>query len=407
MLEDIESRVLDQIEQKELLDLARLLTQIPSLTEEETAAARFMASYMGERGFEVELQQVEPGRYQTLARLKGTGGGRTLMLNGHLDIEPVTGEWPRSPYDPWVDANRFYGAGIRNMKAGVVSMVHAADAIRKSGAKLRGDVVIAMVAGELQGGVGTGYLIEKGIRSDAAIVTEPYGAHYVVTQHGGMSVFSLHTFGRHPIGEDLKGVDAIEKMMKAIHAIQYAKLTYEPWEAPGLPWVKIGSIIGGRSRDYSLQSPYRNADICTVLINVTTVPGQTAESVREDFERALQVVRKKDPEFAYQLNHPPEKEFKAWRMDFPPTDRPVDTEISQAVVGSYRDVTGREPRGVGLPASDLGTRYGDDDAHLWQAGIPSCLYGPGGGGYGVEYAYVDEMVLCSRVLSLTAVRYCM
>ncbi len=406
MLEEMESQILKHIDKEDMLDLARQLTQIPSLTEEETAAARFMASYLSERGFEVELQEVEPGRFQTLATLKGSGSGRNLMFNGHLDIEPVTGEWPQSPYDPWVEGNRFYGAGIRNMKAGVVSMVHAADAIRNSGVKLGGDIVIAMVSGELQGGVGTRYLIEKGYRSDAAIVTEPYGAHYVVTQHGGMSVFSLHTFGRHPMGEDMKGVDAIEMMIKAIQAIQSAELTYKPWKVPGLPWVKIGSIIGGRSMDYSMQSPYRNADICTVLINVTTVPRQTAESVREDFEQALEAVKGDDPDFEYQMNHPPEREFKAWRMDFPPTDRPADTEIAQAVVQSYRDITGEEPKGVGLPASDLGTRYGDDDAHLWQAGIPSCLYGPGGGGYGVEYAYIDEMILCSQVLAVTAVRYC-
>ena len=89
-------------------------------------------------------------------------------------------------------------------------------------------------------------LLDKGYRTDAAVVTEPYGAHSVVTQHGGMTMFSLHVKGRHPSGNDLQGVDAIPQMIKAINAIYQTKLTYRPWDVGDLPWLKIGSIIGGR-----------------------------------------------------------------------------------------------------------------------------------------------------------------
>lgn len=398
--------MLDRVNQRELLALTKDLVKIPSFFGEETPAAQFVAEHLSARGYEVELQEVERGWFQTVATLKGSGSGRSIMFNGHLDIEPLAEGWPRNPFDAWVEGNRVYGAGVRNMKSGVCSMIHAAEAIRKAGVKLAGDIVIATVLGECQGGVGTKHLLEKGYKTDAAVVTEPYGAHSIVTKHGGMSVFSLHVFGRHPAGDDLAGVDAIDKMMEAIGAIRGMKLTYKPWVVPGLPWLKIGSIIGGRGRDHDLRSPYRNSDFCTILIHVTTVPGMTTETVRKDLEGTLNGIAKKAPDFKYELNHPPERKFNTWLIDFPPTDVPVEEEIVQTVVGNYRKITNKEPQNIGLPASELGARYGDDDAHLWQAGIPCCIYGPSGGSYGLDYANIDEMLLCSKVLALTALQIC-
>ncbi|MFQ6029771.1 MAG: hypothetical protein ACE5Q6_20015, partial [Dehalococcoidia bacterium] len=83
-----------------------------------------------------------------------------------------------------------------------------------------------------------------------------------------------------------------------------------------------------------------------------------------------------------------------------------DEEIVQTVAANYRKVTGEEPRGIGLPPSELSARYGDDDAHLWEAGIPAPIYGPSGGSYGEDYTNIDEMVLCSQVLALTALDIC-
>jgi acetylornithine deacetylase len=272
-----EHEVLKHIAQEELVDLGKSLIRIPSFIGEETPIARWVASYLSARGYEVELQEVEPGWFQTVAILKGSGRGRSLMFNGHLDINPLAAGWSRDPFDPWIEGNKLYGAGIRNMKSGVASMIHAAEAVRKSGVRLAGDLVIACVVAELQGGLGTKYLIDKGYKTDVAVVTEPYGAHHVVTKHAGMTNFSLHVKGKHPAGDDVHGVDAIPKMIKAINAVYATKLTYRPWDVPGLPWLKIGSIIGGRGETYDLRSVSRNADLCTAFIAVSTVPGMTPE----------------------------------------------------------------------------------------------------------------------------------
>lgn len=394
------------IDRDELVELGKSLVRIPSFIGEETPIARWVASYLSSRGYEVDLQEVEPGWFQTVATLKGSGGGRSIMLNGHLDINPLASGWERDPFDPWVDGNRLYGAGIRNMKSGVASMIHAAEAIRKSGAKLKGDIVIACVLAELQGGLGTKHLIENGYKTDVAVVTEPYGAHHIVTRHAGMVNFSLHVKGRHPDSKDVHGVDAIPQMMKAIEAIYKTELTHDTWQIEGLPWLKVGSIIGGRGESYDLRSAARNADLCTAFMGISTVPGMSAETIRRDLESSLDNLKAADSGFDYELVNPIERKFNTWILDHPPMDMPVDVEIVQTISRAYHEVTGNEPQGVGPPASPLGARYGDDDAHLWQAGIPAPIYGPSGGSYGEGFTFIDEMVLCSQVLALTALDVC-
>ena len=153
-----EEAILKEINPDELVELGKSLVRIPSFIGEETALARWLASYFSSRGYDVQLQEVDKGWFQTVATLKVTGGGRSIMFNGHLDINPLATGWTRDPFDPWVEDGKLYGAGIRNMKSGVSSMIHAAESIRKSGVGLAGDIVVACVVGELQGGSGTKYL---------------------------------------------------------------------------------------------------------------------------------------------------------------------------------------------------------------------------------------------------------
>jgi acetylornithine deacetylase/succinyl-diaminopimelate desuccinylase-like protein len=140
--------------------------------------------------------EVDPGRVQVIARLKGTGGGRTLMLNGHMDIDPLPSGMRRDPWQPAIEGDRFYGAGIGNMKGGLASMIVGTLAAKRAGVTRRGDVVVACVVGELQGGVGTVRMLKAGVRADAAIVTEPHGAAHVFTKHAGVMQFAVHVLGK-------------------------------------------------------------------------------------------------------------------------------------------------------------------------------------------------------------------
>ena len=183
MDQQVAARILAHIDPQHLVDLASDLIRIPSFSPDETPAAQFLADYFRPRGYDVLMQEVEPGRFQTIATLRGTGGGKSLMFNGHLDINSLK----RDPWTPTVDGDRLYGHGGENMKGGVATMITAAEAIRAAGIRLRGDLVIACVVGETQGGEGTHHLVQSGLRTDMAILPEPYGIEHLVTIHGGIT----------------------------------------------------------------------------------------------------------------------------------------------------------------------------------------------------------------------------
>jgi acetylornithine deacetylase len=92
-----QTKIINQVDENAIVDLASELIKIPSFKLEETPVANFLADFFNERGYKVDLQEVEPGRFQTIATLEGTGGGQSLMLNGHTDINSLTRRWRRDP----------------------------------------------------------------------------------------------------------------------------------------------------------------------------------------------------------------------------------------------------------------------------------------------------------------------
>ena len=402
--------LLNSVNTAAMLDLAQEMVRIPSFKTEESDLARFLAEFLGSRGYDVELQEVDPGRFQTIATLKGSGGGKSLMFNGHIDMDPLAMGWNRDPWIPSIEGNRIFGGGIRNMKAGVASMITAAEAIRLSGTKLNGDLILACVVGELQGGVGTSHLCKNGPLADMAVVPEPFGSENVVTVHAGVLEMAVHVLGnsRH-ISRKEEAVDAIAKMCKAVPAIDNVDFTYTPRaDLPGLPRINVGAIIGGRGRDYDLRGPNFVSDFCTVIVDVRYLPGMSSQSVKTDIQRALDEVASSDPDFHYEIEMPPDPKHKVFRVVMEPFDLPRDEYILQSVLRHYRTVTGGNPEGLGavLPYSYTG----DDTCHLWQAGVPCLLFGPGGGSESDtipdEYIRISDMTQVAKVLTLTALDVC-
>jgi acetylornithine deacetylase len=402
--------VLGNIQREAMLALAQELIKIPSFKTEETAVARYLGDYLQQRGYEVQLQEVEPGRFQTVAVIKGTGGGKSLMLNGHIDIDPLAFGWKRDPWIPQIEADRLYGAGIRNMKGGVAAMIEAAEAIRRSGITLKGDLVLACVVGELQGGVGTTYLCQHGPLADMAVVPEPNGADNILTVHAGVAEMAIHTIGtsRH-ISRMEDAIDAIDKMCRVIPALKRIEFRHTPRaDLPGLPRLNIGVIIGGRGRDHDLRGPNFTCDVCTVLVDVRFLPGMTSESVKADIVRMLETLKADDPEFLYEIELPPPPSYRVNTVIMEPFELPPGAYILDSLLRQYRYVTGQEPAGVGtiLP----GSYTGNDTCHLWRAGVPCLLYGPGGGSESAtipdEYTRVSDMHRVAQVLALTAFEVC-
>ena len=404
-------KVIAQVDEKAIVDLASELIKIPSFKLEEAPVATFLAEFFGRRGYKVDLQEVEPGRFQTIATLEGTGGGPSLMLNGHTDINSLTRRWRRDPWIPVVEGDRLYGHGVQNMKGGLASIIMAAEAVRQSGVRLKGDLVVACVVGETQGGEGTHFLMGSGLRTDIAVVAEPFGVGNLVTVHAGIVHLAIHTYGVTGHIRQLEGtVNAVEKMTRVIAALRRVKFTYQPREdLPDLPKLNVGSIIGGLGEDYILVEPPYIPDLCTIIVDVHFLPGQTVEGIVADISKVLDPLQAEDPELSYQIEIPPPESFKGRRrLVMDPLDVPLDAEIVHAVARSHRQVTGKAPKAMGavLPYSYTA----NDTCHLWNAGIPCLLYGPavvrGSEGEDDSCVIISEMVQCTKVLALTALDVC-
>jgi len=402
----MESQILQYIYEKETVELAIGLARFQSFSGQEKGAAEYLAGKMEEMGYEVELQEVEKDRPNVVGRLRGSGGGPSFMFNGHTDIDPVPMGYGMDPWDIHVKDRRLYGHGLKNMKAGVVAMIIAGAAIKRAKIPATGDLIVAAVVGELQGGIGTVDLIRRGILANYAIVPEPTMLH-IRTMHAGMCQFLVHTIGRACWGgatHRQKHVNAVEKMCKAMKALQTMKLTHTPRpDLPELPRIITGNIMGGLTRDYLLWRPSYVPDFCTLTFEVRMVPGQTVEGIQADMERVLEGIRRGDPDFEFEVEPPPAIYREPWRGNkcpMPPLDLPLDHELVGIVRKFHQVVTGNDAPGIGF--YDPGSYAGADSGHLFAAGCPCLNYGPTGHDIYENSVDIDLMMTGAKVMALTA-----
>lgn len=403
---DAKQKVSSLLKKKDVIGIAENLISIPSLTGQEKDIVMFVKNLLDREGFDTILQEVEPGRPQIIAFIRGDKKGESLMLNGHLDIDPIKELWKGDPFKPRIEGNRLWGAGIHNMKSGVAAMLSAAIAVKKSKINLSGDLVVACVVGELQGGKGTVHMLKSGIKTDYAIVPEPYSIGNIITKSVGVHKFSITTIGKSiHISRKEKGIDALEKMLKVIEALKRLDLGVKDPDFPGVPRYVIGSIIGGHNRSYDLGGACYLPDVCTIIADLRYPEGITPRGIDEKIVQMLEEIRKKDKDFKYEYEHPPNQKFKVGGTDMPPMNVSTDIELVKIIRSNHQHITGKKIGKVGavVPYSYCG----NDTAHLQRAGIECCLYGPRGYPNGVEeHVRIDEMADCARVLAGCIIDIC-
>lgn len=403
----LKDAILARIDPDEVISLTKDIVRIPSYTADETEVARFLHGFFQRQGFESQLQEVDPGRFQTIARLPGSGGGRSLMLNGHIDIDPIPSGWVRDPWTPTIEGDRFYGAGVYNMKGGVAAMIMGAVAAHRAG-RLRGDVIVACVDGELQGGVGTVHLLKQGLRADMAIVPEPYSTKHIITKHTGVIELAVHVLGRSAhISRMEQGINAIGKAARVVQALETVKISGQPDpDLPGLPRMNVGTIIGGRGRELELRGANIVPDVCTIILDIRFPASVTPDSALADIRRALDAEAATDKDLAYEIEFPIRPERRQFREVMLPLSVPATEPIVQILRANVTAVVGEEPTvGVHSPQSYAG----NDTSHLWGAGIPCCLYGPAGGydeGRSDRWTSIEQIIACARVFGATIADVC-
>src|SRR5947209_4413731 len=199
-------KILSCVREEELVSMACDVINIPSPTGEELQMAQYMRAALQQLGLNVTWQEIEEGRANVVARWSGSGSGKNLMFNGHMDTSNSGREdfLTGIGYKPhaMIKDDVIYGLGIYNMKGALVCYTHAVKALQRAGVRLKGDVIIAAVAGEIEKtqwgefkgkeyrgyGFGTHYLVNHGVLPDMCILGEPTDTHVVLEHFGSMWV---------------------------------------------------------------------------------------------------------------------------------------------------------------------------------------------------------------------------
>jgi acetylornithine deacetylase len=378
------------VDEDGLVELTSALARFPSHIPDEGELGVFLHRQLMDFGCfdEVRLQPVVPGRFNVVAVLRGRGGGRNLLLNGHTDVPLPTGRWTRDPYSGTVEDGLVHGVGLTDMKGAIACMAHAGRALAHSDVDRRGDLVISAVIHHNVCGLGTRFFLSSWDQPlHAAINGEPTDLHIQVA-HGGAWQFQITTRGR-AAHLSRHGVNAITKMVRIVDALSVDKLTYDPARMfEGLPRIVVGMIEGGIG-------PSRTAERCVAKGDVRLGPGMSEDSLRADFGRIVADLQAADPELVAEI-------------DGLSYQRPFLMDRDAAVVGLVADahatVTGGGPPPVddGLPVSS----YVTDSSDLVKAGIPTAIYGPGDWrGEPDETIAVADLVTATRTYALAAARF--
>jgi acetylornithine deacetylase len=320
----------------------------------EAKIAAFVRGWCEDAGLRTEIDEPAPGRPSVIATARGTGGGRSLMLNAHLDT--VGGSVPQR-----IDGHRLHGRGAFDMKASVAACLVAGAAARG----LRGDVILTLVSDEEHASLGTASVLEK-VTADGCIVTEPTGLRACVA-HKGFVWAEIETRGKAAHGSRPEfGEDAIVRMGPVLTRLDELGERLKQTEHPllGPPSVHASLIEGGQELS---SYPER----CTLQIERRTLPGETDDAVREELQALGGTL-------TMGLSRPP---FEA-----------DDDEL-------IRLVSTEEP--IGDPAWM-------DSALTAAKGIPTVVFGPAGAGAHAadEWVDLDSVVRCAQTLLGAAERWC-
>ena len=371
-----------------LADLVRINSINPSIAGDgagEAAIAAYIVRVLGSIGLETRILEPEPGRATAVGTWRGTGGGRSLMLNGHADTVGVEGM--PDPFSAAIREGRLYGRGAHDMKGSLAACIGAAKMLADAGVRPRGDLVIAAVADEEYGSLGTSDLIEH-VKVDAAIVTEPTNLE-VCLAHKGYIWIEVETQGKAAHGSRFtEGIDAVMMMgrfLAELDTLEQALRTGPAHPLVGPPSLHAAMIDGGTGL-----STY--AANCRLKIERRTVPG---ESVAGAVDQILDIVRRlaaSDPKFSASVRQIFARE---------PFEVAPSAAVVQALTANAAAVLGRTPAFVGdSPWMDA--------ALLAESGVETVVMGPIGAGEhsAEEWVDVDSVVQMAEVLARTAISYC-
>lgn len=433
----VQEKVIKKVNEKkdEITSLLQSLVKIPSVTGDEYNVQKFISKTLSDMGLEVDLFEADveklrnnPDFFETtsfkklgyknrpnvVGTLKGVGGGKSLILNGHIDVvspEPVS-KWKHNPWGGEIEGGKLYGRGSADMKAGVAAMIMAVKCIMDLGLKPKGKVMINTVMEEEDGGVGgTLATILRGYTADGGIVTEPTHPNKMYLGNAGVRYFNIHVAGRTwHAAKAHAGVNAIGKAAKIYSALvelnenrqkrirnplyEYPALAGHEDREPGTmgraTTLNIGKMVSG---DW----PSTVAGWAVLEGRVGWPPPDTRENVMNEIEQTVAKVASQDQ---WLTEHPPKVEWVGW--DARASQMSPDDPLPQMVKGYATQ------RGYG-PVQMTAFPGGNDDRWFRRQGKMPCIcYGPQGGSVHSidEFCVIDSLPKTTEVLAMTILDWC-
>lgn len=370
-----------------LADLVRIESVNPDLVPGGTgegAIADHCAAWFAARGFEVHRVEEHPGRPSIVGIARGSGGGRSLMFNGHYDTVS-TASYEGDALDPVIRDGKLYGRGSFDMKGGVAAMMVAADRARRQ--SLRGDILVACVADEEYASFGTAEVAAR-FKADAAIVTEPSHLELTVA-HRGFVWFDVTVQGRAAHGSRPElGIDAIAKAGKFLVALEEYDRRLRA--APVHALLKSGSVHASLIRGGEEISSYPAE--CRISLERRTIPGETPASVAAELQAIIDRIAAADADFRATL---------ATGLDRPP----FEISETEPIVAALDRIAGAH---TGRAVPRRGEPFWTDCAILQGAGIPCVMFGADGAGAHAASEWVDvaSVRTLADILTETAVAFC-
>lgn len=410
-------RIVERITDRQVLALEQAAIRIPSTTFEEGPLADHLANYMSDAGLDVEMMEVthpaKPGKRtrQPIGRLRGTGGGPTLMLNGHMDPGVEMSGWTVDPYGARFEDGWVWGMGAHDDKGGVVAAICGVEAIVRGGVRLRGDVLVTPVVAHKLGGAGTRALLGHGVRADMAINME-HSALTIANVCVGIVMVKIRTrspelFFRYSPEAKAAYINPIEQQCLIIQRIGPSLdpippggwLTFTPHpELPGFPTHTFDTMH--KEHYYQPNATGMSSRECEMIFQIRTVPGQTLDSVRADVHRLLASIKKEHPALDCEVTIPAPGSEEGWCQD--PMEIARDHPLVTALAEGHRLAAGTDALIGGW--GRLGN-VGDGNI-INAAGIPSLQYGAGDIRIYKEWPTPDERVpLVDLVIAARAIAY--
>jgi acetylornithine deacetylase len=430
-MNDLEQRVIDAIAESrdEVVELASALIRFDTTARDpgdpardEAALQALLADRLSAAGASVDVWEPKPedvrgaqvpfhlgfeGRPQLVARFAGASGGRSLLLNGHIDV--VSGEpkerWTDDPNTPVVRDGLLYGRGSCDMKGGVAAMVLAAEVLARLDVSLAGDLLINTITDEESSGAGGIASVAHGVRADAGIVPEPTAFDVWIACRG--SVYPTiavegrpgHAELRQPHWRDGGAVNAIEKAQIILEAVRRLREEWRTRSDLQHPYLSPPDIVPTvmSAGEWAVTYPASCTITCAVLFPPALADADGfGARVRDEVQQWILRACAAD---AWLSEHPPSF---SWAADIPPMEIPPDDPIVQTVLTASADV-GEPSRLSGLDS------WYDGATYTMSAGTPSVGFGPRSIAWGHtidEHVPVDDLVRCAQAIALAAMRFC-